>query len=208
MDPLWSPAVATASKRSRREGLESPLETARSFATGCQRLPPRRRGNEGVDGSSPSEASSEVPANVGIASPELTCRFARGNVKGTFDPLCVTKGLSSASRRDPRRRRIALAATREARSRTGRAWSARVADRAQHERLSVRLRQTRARMPSGAARADVATKSQTTRARRRARASASRCALAAPASHRRRARGRSAALIRATLERRRRKSTP
>jgi hypothetical protein len=42
MDPLWSPAVATASKRSRREGLESPLETARSFATGCQRLPPRR----------------------------------------------------------------------------------------------------------------------------------------------------------------------
>jgi hypothetical protein len=28
MDPLWSPAAATASKRSRREGLESPLETA------------------------------------------------------------------------------------------------------------------------------------------------------------------------------------
>jgi hypothetical protein len=112
MDPLWSPAVATASKRSRREGLESPLETARSFATGCQRLPPRRHGKDGVDGSSPSEASSEVPANVGIASPELTCRFARGNVKGTFDPLCVTKGLSSASRRDPRRRRIAISPRR------------------------------------------------------------------------------------------------
>jgi hypothetical protein len=89
MDPLWSRAVATASKRSRREGLESPLETARSFATGCQRLPPRRHGKEGVSGSSPLERSAKAP-HVGAFAFTSTCRVSLRWVWSRFWSFQVT----------------------------------------------------------------------------------------------------------------------
>jgi hypothetical protein len=47
MDPSWSPAVATASKRSRREGSKTRLKRPDAW-TGCQRLPSRRQGTEEV----------------------------------------------------------------------------------------------------------------------------------------------------------------
>jgi hypothetical protein len=52
----WQPvANAQADKR---------LERAESVAAGCHRLPATLHGKEGVDGSSPSEGFTEVPANA------------------------------------------------------------------------------------------------------------------------------------------------
>ena len=81
MDPLWSPAVASAGKRSKLEGLENPLETARSFAAGCHRSPWARHGKEGVDGSSPSEGLQKVPAS-GVFSCLICKRKSRAGTRG------------------------------------------------------------------------------------------------------------------------------
>jgi hypothetical protein len=55
MEPLWSPAVATGGNQWQMERPRKRPKLAKSVAVGCDRLPPRFHGKEGVDGSSPSE---------------------------------------------------------------------------------------------------------------------------------------------------------
>ena len=57
MEPLWGPVVATGGNRSQNGEAQKLRKQAKTFAVGCDRLPQRAHGKEGVDGSSPSEGS-------------------------------------------------------------------------------------------------------------------------------------------------------
>jgi hypothetical protein len=80
MEPLWSRAGATGRNRWQIEGSPKRLKQAKTVAVGCDRLPERVHGKEGVDGSSPSEGFAERPANWRFSSPS---RAPRGCVAGT-----------------------------------------------------------------------------------------------------------------------------
>jgi hypothetical protein len=73
MEPLWSPVVATAGNRSQMLSHAKARKRAETVAVGCHRLRANFHGKEGVDGSSPSEGLSKVPANptirVGVHDP-------------------------------------------------------------------------------------------------------------------------------------------
>ena len=56
MEPLWSPVVATGSNHSQIASPQNRHKQAKIVAVGCDQLPRRAHGKEGVDGSSPSEA--------------------------------------------------------------------------------------------------------------------------------------------------------
>jgi hypothetical protein len=62
MEPLWSPMVATGSNRSQIEQAQKAAKQAETVAVDCDRLPIGAHGEEGVDGSSPSEGSEFSPA--------------------------------------------------------------------------------------------------------------------------------------------------
>ena len=64
-----SQPAATASKGGRPD---KRLKQAKTVATGCDQLPTRRHGKEGVDGSSPSEGSKR-PANRHFLLSVLNC---------------------------------------------------------------------------------------------------------------------------------------
>jgi hypothetical protein len=55
------PAVATGGNRSQMQRAQKPPNQAETAAVGCDRLPRRRHGKEGVDGSSPSEGFAKAP---------------------------------------------------------------------------------------------------------------------------------------------------
>jgi len=63
MERLWSLAVATSGNRWQMQEARKPLKQAKTVAAGCDQLPIGAHGKEGVDGSSPSEGFSKVPAN-------------------------------------------------------------------------------------------------------------------------------------------------
>ena len=60
MEPLWSPVVATGGNRSQMQLPQEPQKHAKAVAVGCDRLPFRSHGKEGVDGSSPPEGSAKA----------------------------------------------------------------------------------------------------------------------------------------------------
>src|SRR5436190_11382724 len=72
MEPLWSPWSQPAAITRKSTGPETQKQ-AKSFATGCHRLPETFHGKEGVDGSSPSEGSAKAP-HVGAFLFRSTCR--------------------------------------------------------------------------------------------------------------------------------------
>jgi hypothetical protein len=55
------PAVATGGNRWQTQQRRKRLKSAETVAVGCDRLPIGAHGNEGVDGSSPSEGLAKVP---------------------------------------------------------------------------------------------------------------------------------------------------
>ncbi len=63
MEPLWSPVAATGGNRSQMQRAQKPPNQAETAAVGCDRLPRRGHGKEGVDGSSLSEGSAKAPHN-------------------------------------------------------------------------------------------------------------------------------------------------
>jgi hypothetical protein len=65
MEPLWSPVVANGGNRRQIEESRKPQKRAKTVATGCHPLPEKFHGNEGVDGSSPSEGSAKAPYDGG-----------------------------------------------------------------------------------------------------------------------------------------------
>ena len=62
MEPLWSPVVATGGSQWQIRSARKPPKQAKSVAAGCHRLREKFHGKEGVDGSSPSEGFSFLPA--------------------------------------------------------------------------------------------------------------------------------------------------
>src|ERR671923_2108782 len=58
MEPLWSPAVATGGSQWQMLRPRNRRRQAKTVAVGCDQSPETFHGKEGVDGSSPSEASS------------------------------------------------------------------------------------------------------------------------------------------------------
>jgi hypothetical protein len=72
MEPLWSPVVATCGNRSQMGHARKPPYQAKIVAAGCDQLPCRAHGKEGVDGSSPSEGSAKA-AQTAAFSIERTC---------------------------------------------------------------------------------------------------------------------------------------
>jgi hypothetical protein len=62
MEPLWSPVVANGGNRRQIEESRKPQKQAKTIATGCHQLRAKFHGKEGVDGSSPSEGFSFLPA--------------------------------------------------------------------------------------------------------------------------------------------------
>jgi hypothetical protein len=61
MEPLWSPVVATAGKRSQSAKPKKPQTQAKTVAVCCDRLPEKFHGKEGVDGSRLSEGFEKGP---------------------------------------------------------------------------------------------------------------------------------------------------
>src|SRR6266511_4537191 len=73
MEPLWSPVVATVGNRRQIDGTSKSRKQAKTVACGCDRLPERFHGKEGVDGSSPSEGFRRGPGNRPFLG---TCRLS------------------------------------------------------------------------------------------------------------------------------------
>jgi hypothetical protein len=80
MEPLWSPAVATGRSRWQTGRPRKRLGQAQTVAVGCDRLPERFHGKEGVDGSSPSEGFAKAP-QIALF---LSARLARAPVCGRY----------------------------------------------------------------------------------------------------------------------------
>jgi hypothetical protein len=60
MEPLWSPVIATGGNQWQTGLAPKARKQAESVAVGCDRLPEKFHGKEGVDGSSPSEGSEKL----------------------------------------------------------------------------------------------------------------------------------------------------
>src|SRR5215207_8615815 len=107
MEPLWSPAVATAGNRWQIGHTRKRLRRAKPVAVRCQRLRPRFHGK--VDGSSPSEGFTKVPANrhfVVVYQPNT--RTHSGHICGTRDAsrrLATPSDTTSRARRNRVHRR-------------------------------------------------------------------------------------------------------
>ena len=88
MERLWSQAVATGGNRWQIRHRRKPRNQAKTVAVGCDRLPRRAHGKEGVDGSSPSEGFDKMPANghFVVVCPNNT-RVRGGYIPGTRDAL-------------------------------------------------------------------------------------------------------------------------
>jgi hypothetical protein len=71
MEPLWSPAVAIGGNRWQMGRPAKSLRQAKTVAVGCDRLPPKLHGKEGVGGSSPPERFAESPANGDVVLPAM-----------------------------------------------------------------------------------------------------------------------------------------
>ncbi len=84
MEPLWSPVVATGGNRSQIRRPRNPPKQAETIAVRCDRLPATFHGEEGVDGSSPSEGSAKAP-HVGAFSFRPTCSLS--NVQRVWSRL-------------------------------------------------------------------------------------------------------------------------
>jgi hypothetical protein len=76
VEPLWSPVVATRGNQRQTGRRRKRPKQAKTVAVGCQPLPPRFHGKEGVSGSSPEEGSVKAP-HVGAFVSTSTCRFSR-----------------------------------------------------------------------------------------------------------------------------------
>src|SRR6266576_1573380 len=72
MEPLWSPVVAIGGNWSQIALPPKPQKQAKTVAVGCDWLPREVHGEEGVDGSSPSEGSAKAP-HVGAFAFRSTC---------------------------------------------------------------------------------------------------------------------------------------
>src|SRR5262245_36665603 len=68
---LWSPVVATGGNRSQIAPARETRNQVETVALGCDRLPRRPHGKEGVDGSSLSEGLHKSPANGHVVLPAL-----------------------------------------------------------------------------------------------------------------------------------------
>jgi hypothetical protein len=139
-EPLWSPADATGRNRWQMGRRRERLRQAKAVALGCDRLPPRFHGKEGVDGSSPSEGLPKVPANRHfVVVYSANTRTHSGHICGTRD---ARRRLASSS--DTSVTRLVDTLTREItrKETTSVATVGEILTPSQRERVSSRSRPT------------------------------------------------------------------
>jgi hypothetical protein len=100
MERLWSLAGAISGNRWQTRQRRKPQDQAKSVAVGCDRLPRKRRGKEGVDGSSPLEGFAK-----GLQVRRLRCLpgrvgAAEGMLREHLTPSALGRRSRPANRRD------------------------------------------------------------------------------------------------------------
>src|SRR5438552_4911554 len=111
MEPLWSPVVATGGTQWQNGSARNPPKQAESVAVGCERLPEKFHGKQGVCRGLPPVAGGPLPAkeevdllkNAKSCEPEGLMRFVDTHVspgRPVVTQLSVTgwKSLRSAER--------------------------------------------------------------------------------------------------------------
>src|SRR6266545_3878401 len=66
MEPLWSPVVATGGTQWQIRSARNPPKQAESVAAGCERLPEKFHGKQGVCRRLPPVARGPLPAKEGV----------------------------------------------------------------------------------------------------------------------------------------------
>src|SRR5436309_15662288 len=81
MEPLWSPVVATGGTQWQIRSARNPPKQAESVAVGCDRLPEKFHGKQGVCRGLPPVARGPLPAKEGVdparGSPRLLLAATR-----------------------------------------------------------------------------------------------------------------------------------
>jgi hypothetical protein len=103
MEPLWSPAVATGRSRWQMGRPRKRLGQAQTVAVGCDRLPERFHGKEGVDGSSPSEGFSRegIPEIADLGQRDRRRATARTRAVLRLPGSRRTRAISCGARAGP-----------------------------------------------------------------------------------------------------------
>ena len=68
MEPLWSPVVATGGTQWQIRSARNPPKQAESVAVGCERLPEKFHGKQGVCRGLPPVAGGPLPEKEGVDS--------------------------------------------------------------------------------------------------------------------------------------------
>jgi hypothetical protein len=66
MEPLWSPVVATGGNRSQIASASESRNQAKNVAAGCDRLPFRAHGKQGLCRGLPAVAVGPLPVKEGV----------------------------------------------------------------------------------------------------------------------------------------------
>src|SRR5947209_13371013 len=66
MEPLWSPVVATGGTQWQIRSARNPPKQAESVAVGCERLPAKFHGKQGVCRGLPPVAGGPLPEKEGV----------------------------------------------------------------------------------------------------------------------------------------------
>src|SRR6184192_3935684 len=66
MEPSWSPVVANGGNRRQIEESRKPQKQAKTVAVGCDPLPEKFHGKQGVCGGLPPVAGGPLPAREGV----------------------------------------------------------------------------------------------------------------------------------------------
>jgi hypothetical protein len=110
MEPLWSPVVATGGKRWQVPRPQTGRKQAQTVALGCDQLPRRAHGKEGVDGSSPSEGFAKAPQIWRFSSLVDLRDFQRA---AGMEPIMELSGPEVGARADCRRSQPKAPSSRE-----------------------------------------------------------------------------------------------
>jgi len=97
MEPLWSPVGATGGHQLRIGSALKPQKQAKTLAVGCDQLPRRAHGKEGVSGSSPEEGLQRGCKSVFFLSPRLARLPAYGGYGALYGAFRPKRGLLSGT---------------------------------------------------------------------------------------------------------------
>src|SRR6266571_8321792 len=96
MEPLWSPVVATGGTQWQIRSARNPPKQAESVAVGCEPLPAKFHGKQGVCHGLPPVARGPLPAKEGVDLHDRRCATTSccspGTGTGRNRNLCMPGG--------------------------------------------------------------------------------------------------------------------